>query len=221
MGISISEIYTKYSVPANLQEHMLRASAIAKLLCENWKGPSINQDNITAAMLIHDMGNIAKMDFNSGETLSGDMKIANTWQDIKQNFINKYGADDHIATFNIASEIGLKSQILWLVINKIFVHNEMIAASNNYELKICAYSDQRAGPSGIVSLKERFDELRSRYGKRANASINHPRIKHLIESAFEIEKQVLKFTSIESPDIANQRISGIMRDLLKYVIQTR
>ena len=220
MGTKISEIYNNYRVPLDLQSHMLRASAIAIVLCENWKGPPINQSDITTTMLIHDIGNIAKMDFNSGQFPPSSEREINTWRNIKRKFINKYGADDHIATFNIATELGLNPRILWLVTNKIFIHNEMIAKSDDYELKICAYADQRTGPSGIVSLNNRFDELKSRYGSKANASINHPRIRYLIKSAFIIEKQLLEFVSIEELEIANQKISHIMDDLRKYEIQT-
>jgi hypothetical protein len=222
MKLSILEIYKKYNIPSNLQKHMLMATAMAKLLCENWRGPSVNRDDIITTMLIHDIGNIAKMDFSNYKVLPDENKGITYWQGIQQEFIKKYGADDHVATFNIASELGLKPRILWLVINKIFVHNEMIAASDDYELKICAYSDQRTGPYGIVSLKERFDELRRRYGNRAGASINHPRAKHLIESAFEIEKQVLQFTSLsKNSDIINQKIPGIISELSRYMIRIK
>ena len=176
MEISISEVYKKYSIPINLQKHMLRTAAIAKLICENWKGPSINQKDIITTMLVHDIGNIAKMDFSTIDSVPEEKKDINYWQKIKQEFIMKYGSDDHIATFNVVSELKVKSRILWMVINKIFVHNEMIANSSDYELKICAYSDQIAGPHGVVPLNERFDELRKRYGNKPNASINHPRI---------------------------------------------
>jgi hypothetical protein len=197
---------------------MLMAAALAKLLCENWKGPQINKEDIITTMLIHDIGNIAKMDFNTYEVLPEEKKDMAYWQGVQKEFIKKYGADDHIATFNIASELGLKPRILWLVINKIFIHNEMIAASDDYELKICAYSDQRTGPNGIMPLKDRFDELRRRYGNKPGASINHPRVKYLIESAFEIERQILKFVSLRSFYNLNQKIPSIMDELSRYVI---
>ncbi len=220
MKMSISKIYKHYGVPLNLQNHMLRATAMAKLLCENWTGPLINQENIITTMLIHDVGNIAKMDFNNHDTLLEENKDIVYWQNIKQEFIRKYGTDDHIATFNIASELGLGSRILWLAINKIFVHNEMIAASNDCELKICAYSDQRTDPYGIVSLKDRFDELKRRHSDKPEASINHPRSKYLIESAYEIERQILRYTALESSEIVNKKISELMHNLSEYKIKT-
>lgn len=220
MKKSISEIYKRYSIPSNLQKHMLRTTSIARLLCEKWTGPTISQKDIITTMLIHDIGNITKIDFSNYEVLTKKNKDITYWRRMKQNFIRKYGTDDHIATFNISSELRLKPRILWLVINKIFIHNEMIAASTDYELKICAYSDQCTGPYGIVSLKDRFDELRERYGTKASASINHPRSKCLVEAAFEIEKQVLEFTSIGPLDIVNQTVSNTMSNLLGYMIET-
>jgi len=214
--MKISEIYKKYNIPPNLQKHMLMATSMAKLICEKWRGPPINPEDIITTMLIHDIGNIAKMDFSSLEKLPEDEKDLSYWQLVQQEFIKKYGADDHIATFNIASELRLKPRILWLVINKIFVHNEMIAASDDFDLKICAYSDQKTGPDGIVSLKVRFDELKKRYGTKTSASINHPRSEYLIKSSFEIEKQVLQFASIGSDDLVNQKISSMTQSLLRY-----
>lgn len=219
--MKISEIYKRYKIPSNLQKHMLMATAMAKLLCENWKGPSINQEDIVTTMLIHDIGNIAKMDFSNYDYLPEENRDINYWKGVQKDFIRKYGTDDHIATFNIASELKLRPRILWLVINKIFVHNEMIAASRDYNLKICAYSDQRTGPNGIVSLKERFDELKTRYGTKAAASINHPRAKYLIESAFEIEKQVLSFTSIGLTDVIEGRIFDVIPDLSEFIIRAK
>ena len=220
MQIIISEIYKKYNIPSNLQDHMLRAAAFAELLSENWRGTPINLQDIMTTMLIHDIGNIAKMDFTNYNDSNEEKDSRVYWETIKKKFIRKYGADDHIATFNIASELELNPRILWLVINKIFVHNEMIANLNDYDLKICAYSDQRTGPNGIVSLKDRFEELKKRYGKKPNASINHPRSGYLIESALKIEKQILKNTSIGSADILNEKISERKNNLLKYEIQT-
>jgi hypothetical protein len=218
--MKIAEIYKTYRVPSVLQRHMLGSAALAQLIFEHWNGPLINKDIITTTMLIHDIGNIAKMDFRRGSELADEYGDTDYWRKIQGEFINKYGADDHIATFNVASELGLGKRVLWLVINKIFVHNEMISASNDYELKICAYSDQHIGPRGVVSLEERFSELRRRYGGRTNASINHPRIEYLIGSAFEIERQVLESTSLEPAQITGSAIAGMLGDLSKYEIGT-
>jgi hypothetical protein len=218
--MKVLEIYEKYNIPSNLQNHMLMASSLAKLICEKWRGHSVNVSDILTTMLIHDIGNIAKMDFSSLEKLPEENKDLGHWQSVQQAFIKKYGADDHIATFNIASELSLSTRIRWLVINKIFVHNEMIAASDDFDLKICAYADQKTGPDGIVSLEDRFAELRGRYGSKPGASINHPRIEYLIRSSFEIEKQVLHFVSMESDESVNNRVRMMTESLYDYGMTT-
>jgi len=218
--MKIAEIYKTYRVPSVLQRHMLRSAALAQLICEHWNGPPIDKEVIATTMLIHDIGNIAKMDFGRDGEPADEYGNTDYWRKIQEGFIKKYGVDDHIATFNVASDLGLSTRVLWLVINKIFIHNEMISASNDYELKICAYSDQHIGPCGVVSLEERFSELRRRYGSRTNASINHPRIEYLIGSAFEIERQVLESTSLESAQITDSAIATMLGDLSEYEIGT-
>jgi hypothetical protein len=94
----------------------------------------------------------------------------------------------------------------------------MIAASDDFDLKICAYADQKTGPDGIVSLKDRFTELRERYGNKSGASINHPRIEYLIRSSFEIERQILHFASIESAESVNSRVRMMTESLADYGI---
>ncbi len=218
--MKIAEIYKTYKVPSVLQTHMLKSAALAQLICKHWNGPSIDREVITSTMFIHDIGNIAKMDFGQAAETADEHGDVDYWREIQREFIEKYGADDHIATFNVATELGLDRRILWLVINKIFIHNEMISASNDYELKICAYADQHIGPRGVVSLEERFSELRRRYGSRLKASINHPRIEHLIDSAFAIERQVIESSSLESAQITDSAIAATLEGLSEYEIET-
>ena len=61
----IQSIYQTFEVPKNLQEHMLRAAAVGSILCDNWKGPAIHKEDVIAVLLIHDLGNIVKMDMDT------------------------------------------------------------------------------------------------------------------------------------------------------------
>ena len=217
----IQEIYKKYSIPLNLQEHMLRASAVSKIITDNWRGSEINQKRIITVMLLHDMGNVVKIKVDNSKDLLINNKDSSFWKNLQRKYIKKYGTDDHIITYNILSELGLNKEYLWLVINKIFINNEMIAASKNFELKICAYSDQVSGPTGILLLQERFDELRERYGNNPLASINHPRIEYLISSAFKIENQIDNKTSVELKKITNKQLNKEFEELKDYIISVR
>ncbi len=219
--VPILEIYEKYGTPSNLQKHMLMAAALSNIICNSWKGQQINRERIVTVMLLHDMGNVVKMNLTKKEYLPPENQDISYWRALQNKYIVRYGTDDHIVTYNILAELGLDKDYLWLVLNKIFINNEMIANSNNYELKICAYADQRAGPNGIVTLQERFDELRRRYGNNPQASINHPRAQYLINAAYEIESQILQYTSVDLSQLTNKEISLEMENLSKYRVKVK
>ena len=61
---SINKIYTQFRIPPNLQQHMFRVASVAKIICNNWTGKELNQNDIVCVCLIHDLGNIVKYDFN-------------------------------------------------------------------------------------------------------------------------------------------------------------
>lgn len=214
--LCILELYRRYKIPTKLQQHMLRAAAVSKLICDNWEGPPINESDILTTMLIHDIGNMVKIDFSrNSETVVG--QDYQYWSGVRDYYIHTYGTDDHIITFNIAYELGLSMRILWLVINKMIIHNEMIEMSRDYELKICAYSDQRVGPDGVLQLEERFTDLKKRYSKREFQS-RYPRSDYLIKSSYEIERQIMRYSRLRPTDITDKSISDILKDLSTYTL---
>ena len=71
---SINEIYKKLRVPLNLQMHMMRAAAAAELICDNWNGPAIKKADVIAALLLHDIGNIVKMNLKTEDGLKMDLE---------------------------------------------------------------------------------------------------------------------------------------------------
>ena len=219
--VPILRIYEKYGTPSNLQKHMLRAAALSSIICNSWKGPEIDRERIVTVMLLHDMGNVVKMNLTKKEYLPPENQDISYLKDLQNKYITRYGTDDHIVTYNILAEMGLDKDYLWLVLNKIFINNEMIANSNNYELKICAYADQRTGPNGIVTLQERFDELRRRYGNNPQASINHPRAQYLIGSAYEIERQIMQYTSVDLSQVTDIEILLEIESLSKYRVKVK
>lgn len=60
--MKIAEIYQKYKVPPNLQEHMLRVAAMAEIIANSWPNNSLDREILLLACLTHDMGNILKFD---------------------------------------------------------------------------------------------------------------------------------------------------------------
>ncbi len=211
---SIHQIFEKYQIPRNLQEHMLRAAAVGNLICDYWHGPKIDKDNIIAILLIHDFGNIVKMDLDSEKGLKimgAEARRIEYWRKVQQDVIQKYGKDDHLVSEKIADELKVSERMKFVLKNKVFNNNEFIAKSDDYEIKIAAYADQRIGPFGILSLKERFRELKERYALRENQNVNNPKINVFIQCAFEIEEQVLHNTSLHPKDINDKSIKPYLK----------
>lgn len=72
---------------------MLRVSACAKLIINNWKGKEINKESIIRVCLLHDMGNIVKIKDNPDN--DDEFLI------IRNRYINEFGLDDHFISLTI------------------------------------------------------------------------------------------------------------------------
>lgn len=205
----IKQIYTKYNVPPNLQEHMYRVAAVSSLICDNWKLDNISKDDIIAVALVHDLGNIVKMDFESEQGLKmigNEINNLDFWKEVKQKTINKYGSDDHIVTEQILNELLIDSNLITITKEHIFKNGENLIDSNSWNKKFAYYSDLRVGPYGVLTLEQRFTDLKERYKKKGQNYIYDPKLDILIECAFKIEKQLLDNTKLKQEMINDQNI---------------
>lgn len=64
---SITDIYIRYGIPEGLRMHMLRVAGIADQLLSSWHGSSVERVSLMRVLLLHDIGNIVKMDIELGE----------------------------------------------------------------------------------------------------------------------------------------------------------
>ena len=206
MKMNINEIYAKYQIPPNLQEHMYRVTALAKLICKNWTGEKIDEKQIIQACQLHDMGNIIKFDFdNFPELLGEEQKNLDYWKRVKKEMIEKYGKDEDAATVKICAEIGVDDKVMFLVKNWGFKNFTRIAKSDSWEWKIAVYADHRISPSGVVSLKTNLENKQKRYKlSRPNASHISGEAESLYNSAIEIEEAVQKNLTIKLEDISSE-----------------
>jgi hypothetical protein len=200
---NIREIYKKYPVPINLQRHLLKVTAVGSMIADHWKGPALNRDDLVAFMLIHDIGNLVKYDFDC-KLYDGDIDSdVEKWKKIQKELVEKYGEDDLKVTIAFAKEIGAPKRILFLLEESYFHKLESTVKCNDWELKIGKYADMRAAPKGIVSLNARFDDLEKRYiGRAIGLSLEdfeeHRKIAH------ELEKQVFANTDISPDEITDE-----------------
>ena len=208
--MNILKIYNQYHLPENLQMHMLRVAACTNLILDDWTGKPIDRKAVTRVSLLHDMGNM--------------VKIPEEGQDrefivIRRKYFKEYGTNDHEINMLIGKNLGLNKKELEILDGKRSRKNEQTAKSDNYEIKICAYCDQRVAPDGVVSLKERLEDAKIRYkDKPLSVWANEEKANQLIKLALEIEKQVMECCRLKPEDINNQSIQTYIDRLKEYEI---
>ena len=209
--MNIIEIYEKYHLPENLQMHMLRVAACSNLIIDNWNGPDIDKQAIIRVSLLHDMGNMVKIQENE----SKDVEFLK----IRKKYFDKYGTNDHEINLEIGKQEGLTEQELTILDGKRSRKNEETLKSNSYERKICAYCDQRVAPDGVVSIKERLEDAKVRYkNKPLSVWSNEEKANYLIECSLGIEKQIIQYCKLKPEDINDFSIKEYIEHLKAYDI---
>lgn len=209
--MKIIEIYKKYYLPENLQMHMLRVAACSNLIIDNWTGKEIDKKSIIRVSLLHDMGNMVKIP----EDFSKDVEFLN----IRKKYFNKYGTNDHEINLEIGKQEGLTEKEIMILDGKRSRKNEETLKSDSYEIKICAYCDQRVAPDGVVGIKERLEDAKVRYkNKPLSVWSNEEKANHLIECSLGIEKQIMEYCKLNSEDINDNSIKTYIEKLKEYEI---
>lgn len=187
------EICRAYRVPPNLKAHLLRVAAVGEWICDNWTGPAIARDRIKRALLLHDIGNIVKADYERNPGLfPEEMRNLRYWIAIQSHVRTRYGESDTKASGAIAREVGVAEEVLRLMEEKQFLRNIETAAAPDWERKIAAYADQRVSPYGVVGLDQRLQEARERYREVPTASVNANQFDALVAAGKQIEEQIAR-----------------------------
>ncbi len=216
MSRKIIDIYKEYKILSFLQTHMFRVTAVASLICDNL-GESVNKEEIISACLIHDMGNIIKMEMHVFPEVFNPEGIE-YWEEIKKEYIAKYGKNESEANVLIAKEL-VSNAIVELVVSFGYPKAVQNMEGSDWGKKICIYSDMRVAPLGVLSLRERIDEGRKRYAHRKDFDLLAlDRIK-TEEALFEIEKQIFKNCKIKPEDITDAVVAPIIEELKNFVIK--
>ena len=206
----IIDIYNRYHIPKQLQLHMLRVSACACLILENWIGKTLNNKAIIRVSLLHDMGNIAKIKDNP----ENDEEFIR----IRDKYIERFGLDDHLISLEIGKELGLSEYELNIMQKKESKRNEEIMNSDSFEIKICAYCDERVSPYGVESIKDRLEDAKRRYAGTRFVWGNEEKANNLIECALEIEKQIMQYCSIKPDMINDENIEKYINIMQNYEV---
>jgi len=204
--MKISEIYKKFGVSPNLQEHMERAFGVVSLIEKHWKGQEKVDWDLTKKMaLLHDLGNIVKFDFEKHpEFLGSERANIEYWKKIQAEMVGKYGSDDNEATKIMLMEIGIDQNVVDMIFTKRFTHSVETEKSSSWLLKILYYADLRALPLGIGTLEERLDDIRERYNPIYTC---RPDFENLLEACRKIEKEIHDNLDFSVNDINNESVN--------------
>lgn len=141
------------------------------------------------------------------------------WKDVKFDFIQKYGDDDHEVTNVIVKEIGVNHDVSELITGYGFNLAEEVYKSEILSRKICVYSDMRVSPSGIVSLVLRQKEAKIRYVTTQQKYTSHEFDK-IVNLWVSIEYQIFSHCKIKPEDVTEEKAIPIIEELKNFEIQT-
>lgn len=157
--LPIQEIYQRFTLPHSLQLHMIRVAAVGKFITEHWNGPSIDPETIIQALLLHDLGNIAKF----REPFLADLALnADHWRAVQQDVWRTYGKNAHDATQAMLKELHVIPDVVHLV-DITGAHQIEKNGYQSFNSRIADYADMCVSPSGIEGFEKRVTDLMYRY----------------------------------------------------------
>lgn len=214
--MKILEIYKQYKIMPQLQEHQLKVAGAAKIILDRLS-IVLDQRPVIVACLLHDMGNIIKFDLSLTDKLFPGRFVKQEldfWQKVKDEYIAKYGSDEHRAALKIAREAGASERVIELIDCIGFQNGRTNAQTEDFGKKLCAYSDMRVGPGGVVSLQQRFADLRVRYENKHRLMGGDEKLRLEFEQGLrEIEKQIFTQCKIKPEDITEEKVGEEFENL--------
>ena len=212
--MTISDIYQKYHIIPSLQLHMLRVAAVVKIISNNINQPTDTSSMITACLL-HDMGNILKFDLQLFPEFLAPQGQA-YWQMVKDEFLQKYGSDEHQATITIAHELGVNQRVIELIEAVGFTHAKDNFLSEDLAKKIVIYADMRVHPKGVVSLEARLQDGHRRFQLQKSKEEREDYFQEMAGYLKKIEQQIFEHCRLKPEDITDKKILVFIDELRSF-----
>ena len=132
----------RYGVPANVVDHSRKVHQVAMFLCRelNRQDESLDPDLVEAASLLHDIAKVASFKTGENHSQAGARLL-------------------HEQGFGEVAEIVRQHVVL----------DSRVDHGRITEADLVHYADKRVKHTRVVSLGERFQDLRERYGKDPQA----------------------------------------------------
>lgn len=217
---TIREIYATYEVPPWLQMHQLRVAAVGKMVAENLDIPT-DVELVTATCLVHDIGSIVKFDFSFvTHTALQDLvpvEERERWRVVQDRVRSRYGATESEATNAILNELG-REDIRNIYAGTGLSNIERLLSDGDNETRIVQYADMRAGPHGIISVRERLAEAEERYAVIWKREGRFEEMQRYGTSADALEAQLFAKARIRPEDISDASVAPLIEALWDYEI---
>lgn len=168
--------------------------------------------------LLHDMANVLKFNFEIFPDESFSPEGKDCWKQVKKEFQEKYGFDEHKATLQIIQELGVHNRITEIISRMSFRNLPEIFSGNDWDLKTCEYSDLRVSPYGVLSLRDRIMDGRKRYVERANTDYDADVFDKSAGYAYKLEQQIFEHCKIMPEDINDEVVNPKIEDLKEFEI---
>ena len=214
--MNINDIYLKYRINKGLQEHMIRVAAVAQLICDK-STVELDTKNIVTACLLHDMGNLIKAKMDSMPELYEPEGVA-YWTQVQTEMKEQYGNDEHVATVAMVDEINPGKEAAFYFDSIGTENTSRVHAGDSLGAKIATYCDMRVGPFGIISIKQRMDDLRERYIPRKRPGFSAIDIDTREQRLLDIEVEIFSHSIIEAGNVSDKTTEQIQKDILTWDI---
>lgn len=208
--MNIRDVYEKYQLPQSLRRHMLYTGGVAQIITENWTGLAINKRLTVIASLLHDIAKPLKFDLSKQAAFGTTPSELTTIIEFQTSMKAKYG-DDEFAVLNaMLQELGADPVLINNLLHSDWPMLPDLLETQQNEALIEIYADMRISKDGILPLRERVFELRSRTtGKDYDG--------YLVNGT-SLEKMIQQNVSTDLSSITNELLSSLFDKLLKFEI---
>jgi hypothetical protein len=200
--MNIAQIYEKYLVPKNLQQHMLRVASLVKIILDHWTGQNLDSGAIVQACILHDIAKPMNFDLAKQAQFGMSQTEIDSLGKLQHRLKSTYGDNEHEATVGICREISCSAKAVKIVNDLEWSYIPSLLSKNDFESLIPIYGDMRIGPNGILTLQQRFDDLRARTDENGNE-----------QNGLQLEKVVSQNTLIDLHDITDKDINHNFSEL--------
>jgi|GEM_PF-1179117 len=197
-----------------LVDHLWRVTSLAAKLLENWTGPKLSHQILLECMLLHDLGNLVKFDLSSSAPsyLMSQVELP-FYRELQKTWRDKFGQDADVASSLIIADLPLKNSavITQLITGHAAGTLTSTVESHNWLQKLCDYTDFRIGPFGLVTLTERFSDLKNRYAYQHADWVDEANVNFRLATFQKLESQLQAMTSCDITKLITADLGRIGR----------